>query len=290
MQSDGNAPRFLLLCGVLAPVMMVAVILVVGQITPDYDPVSETVSQMGAAARPYAFVLNAGYVAYGILMGVAAYGLSHSMGLTARARILAVLLGIHAAGTMLLGVFPDTLDLAPKGLADDFLHNSVSAVSSLPLLVGILVLRGIARQRRTLKAAGILGMIVIIVNLPMPAIPMLDALQPVSGLLQRLLSGSAFLWLALTFGLLYRVAARSEAGAGYGALAQGARGEPAETSERARLATVGVVLSNNRQTRWPKGGRVGESTLNEPEGRKYPTGESDASDFRGRCRHLQFRE
>lgn len=290
MKSDGDLPRFLLFCGVLAPVMMVVVILVVGQITPGYDPVSETVSQMGAAERPYAFVLNAGYVAYGILMGAAAYGLSQIVGLTTRAKTLAVLLGMHAAGTMLLGVFPDTLDLAPKGLTEDFLHNTVSAVSSLPLLVGILVLRGIARQRRALKAAGILGIVVIIANLPMPAIPMLDALQPVSGLLQRLLSGSAFLWLALTFGLLYRAAPRSEVGAGRAALAQGQLGGQVETSNRRRLATAGVVSSDNGQSGWPKGAGARESSLNEPEGRKHPTGESDASDFRGQCRYVQFTE
>ena len=242
MKSDGDAPRFLLLCGVLAPVMMVAVILAVGQITPGYDPVSETVSQMGAAERPFAFMLNAGYVAYGILMGGAAYGLSRSMGLTARSRTLAVLLGIHAAGTMLLGLFPDTLDLGPKGLTDDFLHNTVSAVSSLPLLVGILVLRGIARQRRALKAAGILGVVVVIVNLPMPVIPTLDALQPVSGLLQRLISGVAFVGLALTFVLLHRATARSETGVGHGALSQGTRGEKTETGSQDRLVTTGIMF------------------------------------------------
>jgi len=290
MQSGKDAHRFLLLCGVLAPVMMMAVILVVGQITPDYDPVSNTVSQMGAAERPYASVLNAGYMAYGIMMAAAAYGLSQSMGLTRRAKMLAVLLGVHAAGTMLLGVFPDTLDLAPKGLTDDFLHNTVSVVSSLPLLVGILVLRGIARHRRALKAAGILGMVVIIVNLPMPVIPMVDALQPVSGLLQRLLSGSSFLWLALTFGLLFRAAPGSEAGARRATHRSRSRGEQTETTSRGRLVTSSAVPSHNYGTGWPKGARAGESSLSEPESRKHLTGESDASDFKGQCRHVQFRQ
>ena len=67
--------RFLLLCGVFAPIMMMIVIFVLGQITPNYNPISDSVCQMGTPDKPYAIVLNAGYIAYGILMSAAAYGL-----------------------------------------------------------------------------------------------------------------------------------------------------------------------------------------------------------------------
>lgn len=193
--------------------MMISTIVFVGQMTPDYNPVSDTVSQMGAPGMPFAPVLTAGYVVYGVLMGAAAYGLSRRRSFTARAKRLALLLAIHAAGTFLLGVFPDTLDTVPKGLTDDALHNIVSVVSILPLLGGMLILRGMARGRTRLKIAGILGMVIIAVNLPMPLVPLVDSLQPVAGLLQRVLSGAAFLWLALALALLYKEAVRLETGA-----------------------------------------------------------------------------
>ena len=63
-----NKFRFLLFCGVMAPVMMMVTILVIGQITPDYNPVSHTISRMGTPDRPYAVVLHCGYFVYGILM------------------------------------------------------------------------------------------------------------------------------------------------------------------------------------------------------------------------------
>jgi len=205
MKSGGDSTsRFFLFCGVLAPVMMMVIIIVVGQITPDYNPISDTISQMGTPDRPHAIVINGGYVIYGILMGLAAYGLYRSISSTTTAKRLAILLGIHAIGTILLGVFPDSLNLLPKHFTDDLLHNTISAISYLPLLIGILIFRGIARQERTLKVTGILGLVILIINLPMPVINMIDPLKSIGGLLQRLLSGSSFFWLTLTFFLLYR--------------------------------------------------------------------------------------
>lgn len=205
MKSSGDTTaRLLLLCGVLAPVMMMVIILVIGQITPDYNPISDTISQMGTPDKPYAIVLNGGYVIYGILIGVAAYGLYRSMSSTTVAKRVAISLGIHAIFTILLGVFPDSLDLLPKHFTDDLAHNTISAISYLPLLAGILIFRGITRQESSLKVTGILGLVIIIINLPMPVINMIDPLKSIGGLLQRLLSGSAFLWLTLTFFFLYR--------------------------------------------------------------------------------------
>jgi hypothetical membrane protein len=180
--------------------MMMVIILVIGQITPDYNPISDSISRMGTPDRPYAVVLHGSYFVYGVLMGIAAYGLCQTMSCTDSAKRLAILLGIHAIGTMLLAVFPDSVDLPLKHV----IHDVMSVTSYLPLLVGILISRGIARQERTLKVTGILGLVIIIINLPMPVINMIDPLKSIGGLLQRLLSGSSFFWLTLTFFLLYR--------------------------------------------------------------------------------------
>ncbi len=198
--SEDSKYRFLLFCGVLAPVIMMVVILVIGQITPDYNPITDTISRMGTADRPYAVVLHGSYFAYGVLIGIAAYGLCQTMGCTNSAKTLAVLLGTHAIGTVLLAIFPDSVNLLLRHL----IHDAMSAISYLPLLAGILISRGIARQERTLTVTGILGLVVIIINLPMPVLNIVEPFKPVAGLLQRLLAGSTFSWLSLTFYLLYR--------------------------------------------------------------------------------------
>jgi hypothetical membrane protein len=198
--SGDNKFRFLLLCGVVAPIFMMVMILVIGQITPDYHPVSQTISRMGTPDSPYATVLHGVYFIYGVLMGVAAYGLWQTMGCTNSAKRLAILLSTHAMGTILLAIFPDSVDSPLKHI----IHDVMSVISYLPLLVGILLFRGTTRRERTLKISGILGLVILIINLPMPVINMFDPLTKISGLLQRLLSGSSLFWLTLTFFLLYR--------------------------------------------------------------------------------------
>jgi hypothetical membrane protein len=201
LKSKGkNHIRVFLLGGVLAPLLMMLIIMILGQITPDYNPISDTVSRMGIPGKPYAVVLDGGYCFYGILTGLAAWGLYQSVNFPKLVRGLAILIGVHAMGTILLAVFPDSVDSFPRHIT----HDVVSMISYLPLLLGMLVTRQVARREKSLEALGILGLTVVAINLPMPVINLLEPLRPVSGLLQRLLSGGSFVWLTLTFLLLYR--------------------------------------------------------------------------------------
>jgi hypothetical membrane protein len=196
--------RHLLLCGVFAPIIMMAIIIIVGQITPHYSPVSDTISQMGTPESPYAPVLNCGFVIYSVLIGLTAYGFHRRLRYAAMGKTLVILLGIHAIGIILLMVFPDTLDFPGKHFTDDILHNVFSAIAYPALLVGMLVFTGIARQEKALRITAIMGLAVVFLNLPMPFINMFDSLRPISGLLQRLFMASSFLWLALTSLYLYK--------------------------------------------------------------------------------------
>ncbi len=196
--------RFLLLFGVFAPITMMVIIIVVGQITPDYNPISDTISQLGTPSSPYSLVMNSSYVIFGILVGVTAYGFYRRLHYAAMAKTLAILLGIHAIGIVLLMVFPDSPDFTGKHFTDDMLHNAFSAISYSALLVGILVFTRIARHEQALKVTIILGLVVIILNLPLPVINMFGPFKPISGLLQRSFIASSFSWLAVTSLLLYK--------------------------------------------------------------------------------------
>jgi len=189
--------RLWLVCGLVAPAFLMAVLIVLGQITPDYDPISQTISLMGTADRPYAWVLNGSYAVYGVLMGVAALGLSRSTVFPRVSKRAAILLAVHAVGTVLLGIFPDS-NTSPT---QHVVHDVVSGLSYAPLLGGILVFRSAARQSRALKLAGIIGLAVVVLNMPMPFLTRFD---PYTGLLQRSLAGAAYCWLAGAFALLYR--------------------------------------------------------------------------------------
>lgn len=196
--------RFLLLFGVFAPVTMMVTIIIVGQITPNYDPISDTISQLGASNNPYSIVVNTAFVIYGLLIGGAAYGFYGKLRYASWAEILVISLSIHGIGSILLGIFPDTPITPDTHFTDDMLHNTFSGISYSALLLGILVFVRIARQEKMLKFATILGLTVIILNLPLPVITIFDPFKQIGGLLQRLFITSSFLWLMLTSLLLYK--------------------------------------------------------------------------------------
>ena len=59
---DDRASRWLSLCGVMAPPILIVFIIVAAFVTPGYSHISETVSQLGAQGRPHPEVMNAGFI------------------------------------------------------------------------------------------------------------------------------------------------------------------------------------------------------------------------------------
>jgi hypothetical membrane protein len=200
MVSKGhNRPRFLLLGGVIAPLILALIIVIAGHITRNYNPVSDTISKMGIPGMSHAPLLNGGYYCYGILMGLAALGLQLSLPPTPATRRLVSLIGVHAVGTIFLAVFPDSFNSPARHVT----HDIASATGYLPLLAGMLVFYSLMRDEKAMKFVSVLALAVVLFNLPMPVINMLPPLKSISGLLQRLMFGGSFLWLTLTFLFIY---------------------------------------------------------------------------------------
>jgi hypothetical protein len=84
------------------------------------------------------------------------------------------------------------------------IHDIVSGLSYMPLIIGIVLFRNIAKGDTTLKVTGILGLIAVAAAVFSPAFTLFGPLKQVGGLLQRITVGGAFSWLTLVFFLLYR--------------------------------------------------------------------------------------
>ncbi len=193
--------KFILFCGIFAPAMMMTIIIVLGYITPGYNPLREMVSQMGTPDRLYAIVLNSGYIVYGVLMGAAAYVIFQRIKIVTTKK-LAILLGLHALGMTLLGVFPDSA--VPFNMNQHLLHDGASVIAYVPLLVSTIIFPQIPLRGTALKVAAIVGLVATMINLPMPFLNILNIFRPIAGLLQRLLFAFIFSWLSYIFLLLYR--------------------------------------------------------------------------------------
>ena len=196
---DANS-RIFLFCGLIAPLILGITVLVVGYITPGYNPVSDSVSQMGTPEQPYAWLLSSGYWIYGVLMCFAAYGLKRIFINVPIVKPLSILLGIHALGTILLAVFPDST----TSFDQEMIHNFISGIAYIPLLGMIYIFRNLTRDNSSFTRLRAFGLFVLLINIPLPFIHMAGPLSSIGGLLQRVLCACSFTWLRFAFFTLYK--------------------------------------------------------------------------------------
>lgn len=71
--------RMLLLCGVAAPIVLVAFVTWAVAVTPNYSHISHTISQLAAQGRPHPWIMSTGFVVFGLLMDGFARGLSRTL-------------------------------------------------------------------------------------------------------------------------------------------------------------------------------------------------------------------
>ena len=192
--------KIFLFCGMIAPLILGITVLVVGYITPGYNPISDSVSLMGTPEQPYAWLLSSGYWVYGVLMCFGAYGLNRIFINVPQIKPLSKLLGIHALGTILLAVFPDST----TSFYREMIHNFVSAIAYAPLLAMIYIFRNFTRDNPSFSRLRSFGLLVLIVNIPIPFVHIIGPLSVIGGLLQRVLCACSFVWLRLAFFSMYK--------------------------------------------------------------------------------------
>lgn len=203
-QFDNRLINYMCFLGIFSLVMMMAIIITVGQITPDYSPVSDTISQMGARDRPYSIVLNSGYIIYGTIIIGIIYNIYRRLYHTTKINILAVLLILHAFGSIFLAVFPDKPDTTGVYFSENIIHNTFSGISYITVVLAILVYSITALKVRTTKIIAIAGIAVVFINLAMPLINVVSYFKEISGMLQRFFIFCSFSWVIIMSLLLYR--------------------------------------------------------------------------------------
>jgi len=186
----------LLRFGILAPAVMAAIILVMGFITPEYDPIKDTISLMGASMQPYSVILNTAYIVYGTLLLSLVFYYRGLFSVNSIGRWMLALLLVHAAGSICLALFPDQPDNFVNSRANNTIHNVISGFVYVSLLQGILSFSFLQLKNRAPRLIWLTGILVFGINLIMPFINYIDPLKNVAGLMQRLLTFVSYYWIA----------------------------------------------------------------------------------------------
>jgi hypothetical membrane protein len=150
----------------LAPLLLGAFITAAALLTTDYTPLFDTISQLGARGRPYADVMNAGFVVTGLLMGAFSYGLYCRVRGGVFARMAWLLLAIDGIGTVLSGLFQsDSKALGPAGTTEGCLHSVFAYVAFFGFLTAVAIFARLAYRRPAWRGFTRVSLAVLVTNL-----------------------------------------------------------------------------------------------------------------------------
>jgi hypothetical membrane protein len=190
--------------GIFAIIMMSSIIITVGHITPDYNPISDTISRMGAKIAPYSSVLNTGYIIYGIIILIITSNLCTKLVYTKSIILPMILLLLHAFGSIFLAVFPDKPDIPGGYFTANIVHNTFSTMFYASLLLGIIVYSIKSLKDNKMKGIALFGIILVTINIIMPFINAVSYFKEISGLLQRSLLFLSYFWVVIASSVTYK--------------------------------------------------------------------------------------
>jgi len=189
--------RVLALGGVAGPALLSLAVLVAASLRPDYSHVTQFISELGATGTPDAGIMNyGGFLPGGVLL--AAFGVSLAM-LLPRSRpalmvsALSTLFGLGVAASGLVSCDPGCPQ-AGGSLANS-VHDKIAPISFLCLIVAAGVLGVHLRRQPAWRLVARYSVLTSVVALVLLA-ALVGSLETrdLTGLWQRLLLASLFLW------------------------------------------------------------------------------------------------
>lgn len=193
-----------LLCGLVAPVLWAAVIILAGELRPGFDHVRQYISELGErGSSTGTFMRLGGFVASGVLIvGYAAafHATLARLGDRPRlTRLVAVLIAVDGIGRIGAGIFSCEPGCAAPEVLSQRLHSLSATCAFLALaaaaLLGTLLFRH-APRLRPLSAyslvSGSAGLIFLVLMVES------EATHAYTGLYERLASGVLTLWVFVT--------------------------------------------------------------------------------------------
>jgi len=138
---SGAVVRFVALCGVTAPVLMLVLWTVASLMRPGYDQLSQYGSELGTGSN--AIIMNTNFVVTGLLIVAFSTGFFTNIRGGGWTRIGSILLGVFGIGEVAGGVFPCNpgCPIAAQSLSQ-LVHNvdaviAFVAIALAPLLVSL---------------------------------------------------------------------------------------------------------------------------------------------------------
>ena len=183
--------------GILGPAVYAVVLTVLGVLWDGYNPISQGMSELGAANAPHAFFMNIfGFQLLGIFIIAFGYELHHFLNCSWLSKLGVALVIIGGFDLIIVGFFPTDIG----GVTSSFtglVHDVTATIASNAIITGMIVLGFHFKEDSKWKKYWITTLILALGALSVSPFPMFSESNSYLGLFQRLGIGLALFWMLI---------------------------------------------------------------------------------------------
>ncbi len=200
--------RFLAICGIIAPIIFIIIVMIASLLRPDYSHLINFVSELGAVGAPYAIIQRINFVLTGILIVAFTFGLHRGIGDGKGSIIGPLLVAIFGLSAVMSGIF--STDIIQPGSFSDIMHSMSSAIGSVAAIIAFFIISErlekdiLWRPYRTFSI--VIAIVAIIVSVA--GVGILGAVGT-PGLGQRFFLAVLFLWIEVMAIRLFQISSLS---------------------------------------------------------------------------------
>ena len=196
--------RFLAICGIIAPIIFIIILMIASLLRPDYSHLINFVSELGAVGAPYAIIQRINFVLTGILIVAFTFGLHRGIGDGKGSIIGPLLVAIFGLSAVVSGIF--STDTIQPGSFSDIMHSMSSAIGSVAAIIAFFIISERLEQdtlwRRYRYFSIVIAFVAIVVSVV--GVGLLGVLG-VPGLAQRFFMAVLFLWIEVMAIRLFQI-------------------------------------------------------------------------------------
>lgn len=170
----------------LAPILVIAFVLVGASVTPGYSHISDTISKLASPGTPNPEWMNAGFISYGVLMICLSFAVRRCLPPRAGRTLVWLMIIIHGLIIPLAAVFPYDLSILDGVHSlEGILHHLVSITSCVALIIGMLIMDRIVLAEPEWRTVTRLSFFAIFVVSVLFVLSLFPIVREIEGALQR---------------------------------------------------------------------------------------------------------
>jgi len=195
---DKKIKKYLVICGIIGPIMFTIVLITLGFLHPEYNHITQYMSELGAVNAPYAGIKNTGLFFVGILLAFFSIGLYIELNdKKTKATILgSILVFISGLSFLLLCFFPcdpECINFSTIGIIHGYLANT----AQFPLIIAPYFLLSNFKNNKKWHSIYYFSILAIILGVISFVVYKSYIFENYAGLLQRISFGIPILWVEI---------------------------------------------------------------------------------------------